>query len=230
MTDPPNQAESSASISRSAMSLGLVALIGTALLAWVHAVTAPRIAEQERRQLLDQLTQVIPADRFDNAMHDDYITVKDEGAFPGGQEVRVFRARLQGRPAAVVMKLRANDGYNGPIQLLVGIYASGEISGVRVLNHRETPGLGDGIEIARSDWIRSFTGKSLERPEAGGWAVKRDGGEFDQFTGATITPRAVVRAVHRALGYFDAHHEALLASPSEQSETPGENAEDATQP
>lgn len=203
------------SIKRSALSLGLIALVGTALLAWVHSLTGPRIAEQERLQLLDQLQQVIPADAFDNAVHEDYVSVREEAAFPGGQSVRVFRARRDGQPVAVAMKLRANDGYNGRIELLVGIYEGGGISGVRVLSHRETPGLGDGIDIDRSDWIRSFDGRSLESPEPSGWVVKRDGGVFDQFTGATITPRAVVRAVRRALEYFAANREALFTKPTE---------------
>lgn len=214
MNESPHTAPR-ASISRSAVALGLIALASAALLTWVHSLTEPRIAEQERRQLLEQLRQVVPPGRFDNEMHEDFITVRDETFFPGGQAVKVFRARQDGRPAAVAMKLRANDGYNGRIDLLVGIFADGRVSGVRVLGHRETPGLGDAIEIERSDWIRSFEGKSLERPGSLGWAVKRDGGEFDQFTGATITPRAIVNAVHRALQFFEASRNRLFSAPSE---------------
>jgi electron transport complex protein RnfG len=206
---------SPASIFRSSISLGLLALLGTALLTWVYWLAEPRIAEQERRQLLLQLEQVLPADRFNNAMHEDYIDVRNEAAFPGRQVVRVFRARQDEKPAAVVFRLIAPDGYNGRISLLVGILDSGKISGVRVLSHNETPGLGDGIEFQRSDWIRSFDGKSLNNPLASGWAVKRDGGDFDQFTGATITPRAVVRAVRRALEYFDTNRQSIFLSPSE---------------
>lgn len=209
--DSPPQA----SAMRSALSLGLIALASAALLTWVHSLTEGRIAEQERRELLRQLQQVVPSDRFDNAMHEDFISVRDEAAFPGGQEVQVFRARRNGQPVAVAMKLRANDGYNGRIDLLVGIFEDGRISGVRVLSHRETPGLGDAIDIERSDWIRSFDGKSLEQPGSAGWAVKRDGGVFDQFTGATITPRAVVGAVQRALQFFEASRDRLFSAPSE---------------
>lgn len=216
MTESPG----GVSISKSALALALIALIGTALLAWVNHLTAPRIAEQERELLLEQLQQVLPAERFDNAMHEDYITVTSEKAFPGGQEVRLFRARKDGLPVAVVMKLAAIDGYNGRIELLVGINSDGRISGVRVLRHRETPGLGDGIDLERSDWILSFDGKSLENPAPPDWTVKRDGGQFDQFTGATITPRAVVRAVHRALEYFEANKERLFSTPSEFQQGP----------
>ena len=126
----------------------------------------------------------------------------------------VYRARSEGRPVAAAMKLRANDGYNGRIDLLIGVYANGEVSGVRVLSHRETPGLGDGIDIARSDWILDFNGKSLRSPEPAGWTVERDGGVFDQFTGATITPRAVVHAVRRALEYFEENRETLFSAPA----------------
>lgn len=199
---------------RSAWSLGLLALLGTALLTLVYSLTGPRIAEQERRQLLMQLEQVLPAGVFNNDMHEDYTDVEDGTAFPGRQVVRVYRARLDSTPVAAVMRLSAPDGYNGRIDLLVGIYANGDISGVRVLGHSETPGLGDGIELERSDWILSFNEKSLGNPAGSGWAVKRDGGKFDQFTGATITPRAVVRAVHRAIVYFQANQQALFESES----------------
>lgn len=214
MNETPD-ASQQASVSRSALSLGLIALASAALLSWVYSLTESRIAEQERRDLLRQLQQVVPMDSFDNAMHEDVITVRHEVAFPGGQEVQVYRARRDGAPVAVAMKLRANDGYNGRIDLLVGIYEDSRISGVRVLSHRETPGLGDAIDIERSDWILSFEGKSLEQPGPDGWAVKRDGGVFDQFTGATITPRAVVDAVHRALQFFESNHEGLFSAPSQ---------------
>jgi len=212
MTD---NSESSASMLRSGLSLGLLALLATALLSLVYWWTQPRIAEQERRQLLLQLEQVLPAERFNNGMHEDYIDVSSQLAFPGGQQVRIFRARQDGMPTAAVFRLMVPDGYNGRIKLLIGILASGQISGVRVLDHHETPGLGDKIEIQRSDWILSFNGKSLVNPEKPGWTVKRDGGEFDQFTGATITPRAVIRAVRRTLEYFEGNRQAIFDRPTE---------------
>ena len=210
--------QNSSLVFRSALTLGLLALVGTALLSWVSSLTGPRIAEQERKQLLLQLGQVLPATAFNNAMHEDYTDVEDANAFPGRQVVRVYRARLDSTPVAAVMRLSAPDGYNGRIDLLAGIYAGGKISGVRVLGHSETPGLGDGIELQRSDWILSFDDKSLQNPIDSGWAVKRDGGTFDQFTGATITPRAVVRAVHRALIYFQANEQALFERESQFQE------------
>ena len=170
--------------------------------------------------ILEQLGQIVPPARYDNAMHEDYVRFRDERYFPQGQEVTAFRARQEGRPVAVILRFDAVDGYNGRIRLLVGIDTDGRVAGVRVVAHRETPGLGDGIERARSDWILGFDGKSLDSPGPTGWAVRRDGGEFDQFTGATITPRAVVEAVQRALEYFAANGPGLFdALPDQERET-----------
>lgn len=203
------------SLLRSAASLGLIAIVGTSLLAGIHRLTAGRIAEQERRAMLSQLGEIIPPERYDNDLQDDRITFRDEPHFPGGQEVTAFRARQGGRPVAVIFRFAATGGYNGPIQLLAGIDKDGNLTGVRVTSHRETPGLGDAIEIEKSDWIEDFEGRSLQAPGPSGWQVRRDGGVFDQFTGATITPRAVVEAVHRALQYYDAHREDLFAPAAE---------------
>ena len=202
---------------RSALALGLVAVIGTALLTFVHHLTAERIAAEERRVVLEQLGQILPAGEYDNVPLDDRYSFADEAWFPRGQTVTAYRARKAGRPVAVILRFRAVDGYNGDIKLLAGIRTDGSLSGVRVVSHKETPGLGDGIEVEKSDWVRGFDGKSLANPAAGGWAVKQDGGEFDQFTGATITPRAVVGAVRSALGYFEIAGKELFDKPSERA-------------
>jgi electron transport complex protein RnfG len=195
---------------RSALALGLVVIIGTLLLAGVDNLTRERIADQEQRVVLEQLEQILTANQYDNALHRDIYQFSDESAFPKGQTVTAYRARKQGQPVAVILRFAAPDGYNGRINLLVGIDTLGQLTGVRVTAHKETPGLGDGIEIERSDWILAFNGKSLLQPAAERWAVRRDGGEFDQMTGATITPRAVVNAVKRALQYFSAHQQELF--------------------
>jgi electron transport complex protein RnfG len=199
------------SFAKSALSLGLVAIIGTTLLSGVDRVTAERIAQQERRVVLQQLGQIIPPDRYDNALQDDLFTFADETWFPQGQQVVAYRARRNGKPVAVILRFAAVDGYSGPIDLLAGIEADGHLAGVRVIAHRETPGLGDAIEAGKSDWIRSFDGKSLGAPPAAAWAVRRDGGAFDQFTGATITPRAVIKAVRLALEYHERHRDLLYS-------------------
>lgn len=200
---------------RSAASLATVAIIGTALLTGVNELTAERIAEQERRVVLEQLSQIIKPERYDNRLQEDRIVIEDESYFPHGQSVTVYRARQGDKPAALVMKLAAVNGYNGTIRLLVGVNADGSLSGVRVASHKETPGLGDAIEIERSDWVLGFNERSLQDPSAAGWAVKRDGGKFDQFTGATITPRAVVEAVRMALEYFQKNQAFLFESPAQ---------------
>jgi electron transport complex protein RnfG len=211
-----NKASNSATGSpwRSAQALGLVVVLGTALLAVVHDLTRERIADQEQRAVLQQLQQIVPAGAYDNNLHLDFYQFRDEAHFPQGQLVTAYRARRNGEPVAVILRFAAMDGYNGRINLLAGINTQGQLTGVRVISHKETPGLGDGIEIERGNWIRSFEGKSLQQPGASQWAVRRDGGAFDQLTGATITPRAVVHAVRRALEYFQAHRQELFATPS----------------
>ena len=205
-------------IIRSAAALGLVAIAGTSLLTGVDFLTADRIAAQERRVILEQLGQIIPQ-QYDNQLLDDRFSFRNESYFPNGQEVIAYRARLQGEPRALVLKFNAVKGYNGNITLLAGINTDGSLRGVRIISHKETPGLGDAIEIEKSDWALDFSGKSLNDPEPDKWAVKRDGGEFDQFTGATITPRAVVDAVRLALEYFEAHREYLFDTAAESAES-----------
>lgn len=195
---------------RSGLLLGLIALIGTALLATVNALTYERIEEQERLRVLQQLNAIVPPGSYNNDLLEDLIEISDESFFRHPAPVRVYRARLDGQPVAVLMNITAPDGYNGDIRLLTGIDRNARVLGVRVVSHKETPGLGDPIEIERSDWILGFNNKSLLNPRENGWAVKRDGGEFDQFTGATISPRAVVKAVHEALIYFEANQQSLF--------------------
>lgn len=203
-------------ILKSAAALGVVAVIGTTLLTGVDALTADRIAAQERRVILEQLGQIIPRE-YDNSLLEDRIVFSDEDHFPKGQLVTAYRARLKNQPVAVVLKFNAVNGYNGNISLLAGINVDGTLRGVRVISHKETPGLGDAIETEKSNWINVFKNKSLKEPESDRWAVKRDGGAFDQFTGATITPRAVVDAVRLALEYFDAQREFLFETAADPS-------------
>ena len=206
-------------IIKSAAALGLVAVIGTALLTGVQRLTADRIAEQERRVVREQLAQILSPDLYDNSPQDDAVTVYDETLFPRGQAVTAYRARLAGEAVAVILRFRAVDGYNGDIHLLAGIHSDGRLAGVRVVSHRETPGLGDGIEAEKSDWVLSFDGRSLADPTPEDWTVRRDGGEFDQFTGATVTPRAVVAAVRMALEYFEQNRSELFAVPAGENGT-----------
>jgi electron transport complex protein RnfG len=189
------------------------AVAGAGLVAVTADATRERIAANERAYLLRSLNDVVPASAYDNDLFTDTIEVRDPELLGTEEPVTAYRARRGGRPVAVVLNVVAPDGYSGPIRLIVGIDADGALTGVRVVSHRETPGLGDDIEVERSDWILGFDGKRLDSLAPKEWAVKRDGGHFDQFTGATVTPRAVVKAVHNALIYFGANRERLLGRP-----------------
>jgi electron transport complex protein RnfG len=191
--------------------LAVFAAVGVGLVAFTEDATRDRIEANERAFLLRTLHDVLPPARYDNDVFNDTIQVSDLELLGSEDPVTVYRAFLGNRPAAVILTPVAPNGYSGPIRLLVGIDVDGRITGVRATSHRETPGLGDAIDSGRSDWILGFEGRSLGNPDLGGWAVKRDGGAFDQFTGATVTPRAVVKAVRNALVYFAAHRDALFA-------------------
>lgn len=189
----------------------LFAVLGTAMVAYTHDQTREQIAANERATLLRKLHRLVPAELHDNVLLEDTTTARDEALLGSDEPVMVYRARNNGEPVALVIAAIAPDGYSGSIKLLVGINVDGTLSGVRVVAHRETPGLGDAIDETRSDWIYSFDGKSLQAPDVSRWAVKKDGGDFDQLTGATITPRAVVKAARNALLYYRDHQEALFA-------------------
>lgn len=202
-----------------ALILGLFAIVGTGLVALTQAGTAERIAENERQALLRNLHQVVSPSLHNNDIYADSIEVTDP-MLGSAQPVRVYRARQDGQPVAAVIATIAPNGYGGGIKLLVGIRYDGTLTGVRVISHKETPGLGDAIEAERSDWVLGFNGRSLGNPKEKQWKVKKDGGVFDQFTGATITPRAIVEAVYSTLRYYQNHREALYrrgsTSPAEE--------------
>jgi len=182
--------------------LWLFAVAGTTLVAFTEFTTAEAIVENERQVLLRNLYALLPADRLDNDIASDTLQLPAAPLLGTESISTAYRARLQGEPVAVIFNSVAPDGYNGKIHLLVGVNIDASLAGVRVIKHAETPGLGDAIEIRKSPWIRGFDGKSLNNPDAVGWRVKRDGGEFDQLTGATITPRAIVAAVRNTLLYY----------------------------
>ena len=196
--------------------LGLFAIVGTLMVAFTHHNTAARIAANERAFLLRSLHALVKPSQHDNDLFTDVIQVKHTHYLGTEDAVNVYRARMAGEPVAVIINSVAPDGYSGNISLLVAIQHDGKLAGVRVVNHRETPGLGDAIEASRSDWVLGFNGKSLLNPDKKDWAVKRDGGKFDQFTGATITPRAVVKAVYNTLQYYEEHQDRLFAPLAKQ--------------
>jgi len=193
-----------------ALNLLFFALVGTALLALTYELTLDPIARSEESEKLKLITQIAPASVYDNdIMKDTRQLAADE--LLGNDDVSVaYIGLLKGRPSIAVLQAIAPDGYGGRIRLIVAIRSDGRIDGVRVISHNETPGLGDYIEIAKSKWITVFDGTSLDSPRESDWKVKKDGGAFDYMAGATITPRAVVKAVHKVLQYFAKHRDELF--------------------
>ena len=192
---------------RAAIGLGLFAILTAGLVAFVQMNTKERIIEQETRARLAALYALVPESYRDNdLLADSYTLYKDQDETPHN----VFLARSNNTVSAIILPWTAPDGYTAPIQLLVAIDIDGSLIGVRVVSHKETPGLGDKIELAKSNWILSFDERSLANTKQERWAVKKDGGAFDQLTGATITPRAVVSSVYEALKFFELHKTELL--------------------
>lgn len=194
--------------------LGVFAVVGTAIVAFTFDKAHVRIEENERIALLQKLSVLIPPAQYDNDPLEDVLMITSKAELGTDKPVTVYRARQAGKPiAAIFSPVVAPDGYSGPIKLLVAIRYDGSLAGVRVVAHRETPGLGDPIEETRSEWIFSFDKRSLSNPGALQWKVKKDGGIFDQFTGATITPRAVVKAVYNCLQYFSVNRDQIFDPP-----------------
>lgn len=194
--------------------LVLFAGIATAMLATTFDITSSEITHNEQQALRALITQVLPQTLYDNDLLESASSLAPDDLLGTHNVSRAWVARKQGQATGVVLEAIAPDGYSGDIALLIGIDAHGRITGVRVTTHKETPGLGDYIEIAKSRWITQFDGKSLTNPTESGWKVQRDGGRFDARAGATITARAVVKAVHGALHYFVRHRARLLATPA----------------
>ncbi len=187
---------------RAAAILLAFTIAGTALLALTYQATRGAIASQEKKAKLNLIGQILPAASYDNAILHDTLILPPTSLLGTETPTTTYRARLHGQPVAVVLEAIAPNGYGGKIDLLVAVKINGVINGVRVVSDHETPGLGDYIEIARSDWIKVFDGASLAKYHGKDWQVKKDGGKFDYMTGATISPRAIVKAVHNALRYF----------------------------
>lgn len=205
-------------IGRNSLVLGLFAVVVTLALAGTQLLTREEIAAQRRAAEARAYSEILPPTRYDNALLDDVRPVEDRELLGLEQPGKILVARRGGQVQAVIVPATAPDGYGGAIGLIVGINADGSVAGVRVVSHKETPGLGDRIDARKSRWIEGFAGRSLGDPAAALWAVKKDGGVFDQFTGATITPRAVTAAVKRTLQYFEANRAALLAPAATGSE------------
>lgn len=202
---------------RTGVILFMFAVVGTAMLAFTHDRTNPIITSGQLAEKRKLLNQVLPTTLYDNDLLASQQAVPPDDLLGTRQPSVLWLARRGGAFSGMVLEAVAPDGYNGNIALLIGIDASGTVRGVRVTAHRETPGLGDYIDRAKSEWIDQFSGKSLTTPEAKQWKVAKDGGKFDARAGATITPRAVVKGVKSALDYF-ARHRAAYAAPAKEAQ------------
>ncbi|MFQ2222388.1 electron transport complex subunit RsxG [Aeromonas enteropelogenes] len=202
------------SMRKNGLILALFALGCTALVVLTHELTKEKVAQQQQREKLQTLSALLPEGSYDNDLVASCKLVTSRKYLGSDQPQALYTATKGGVATGYALETIAPDGYSGAIRLIVGIHAKGTISAVRVLEHKETPGLGDKIELKKSGWINSFAGKFLSADNEASWAVTKDGGEFDAFTGATITPRAVVKAVKNLLTLQQKHPEWLSNAPA----------------
>jgi electron transport complex protein RnfG len=198
------------SITKNGLLLGLFAVVTTGVIAGTYLSTRGLVQDNIRAAEEHALLEIIPRDRHDNSMLDDAVALGDDALLGLREPRNAYRAKQNGEVVAVILPATARDGYTGDIDLIIGVNRDGSVAGVRVLSHRETPGLGDQIDYKKSQWVDGFIGRSLLNPKAEKWTVKKDGGVFDQFTGATITPRAVTAAVKRSLEFYAQQRPMLL--------------------
>lgn len=194
--------------------LALFAAITSLAIGWTYLGTQAQIELAVRRAEARQLMEIFPADTHNNELVDDTFMLDAETPLLGLRQNRQgYRVRQGERVIGVILPATARDGYSGDIRALVGVRSDGSIAGVRVVAHKETPGLGDKVDLRKSRWILGFNDLSLQNPAISDWTVSKDGGAFDQFTGATVTPRAVVVATRRALEYAELHNAFLFETP-----------------
>lgn len=196
---------------QTAVNLVFFSVLATAVLASTYFLTRDEIKKSEDAEKMKLINQIVPQSMYDNDIIKDTLAIPKDELLGTEDETLAYRARLQGEPSAVVLESIAPDGYSGRIWLVVAVRADGSLAGVRVVTHKETPGLGDYIELAKSQWIKGFDGKSRKEYTDADWKVIKDGGKFDYVAGATITPRAVVKAVNKALMYFEQNRDKLFA-------------------
>lgn len=211
------------SISKNSLILTAFAIATAGALALTNLGTQDRIATAERAAQQRALYEVIPQNQHDNDLLTDTVDIPPSAWAELGVDAnsKIHRARQNGTISALIIPAVAHDGYSGDISIIVGVNRDGTIAGVRTLLHKETPGLGDKIELKKHQWILSFDGKSLQIPVIEEWKVKKDGGVFDQFAGATITPRAVVGQVKRVLEFVATHKQILFNDTVKDSTKPG---------
>ncbi len=194
---------------KSATLLTVFVIIGIIFLLITKLITNPAIEKAKVEEMKIAFNQVLSSNEYDNSPFEDQKIITDIQAFKTPQPIVIYRARKNKQPVALIIETIAPDGYSGNIKIMVAIKNDNRVSGVRILEHKETPGLGDKIEIRKDDWVTKFNGMSVRDDNLAKWRVKKDGGQFDQFTGATITPRAVVKAVKNTILYVTEHKKEL---------------------
>lgn len=197
-------------IRQNSLGLSIFAVVTAGAIALTQVLTKEQIELNRAHAQAKALYEIVPKDTIDNDLLADTVTLVDSSQIGYDQPIDVYLARKDGKVTTVIFPVIAPDGYTGNINMIVGVNADGSMAGVRVLAHQETPGLGDKVELKKSDWVLGFENQRLEGADDAHWAVKKDGGRFDQFTGATITPRAVVNAAKRTMLTFQEHKEQFL--------------------
>lgn len=206
-------------ITRNGLTLACIAAVCTALVATTYHLTRERIAANEQAWLERSLEPALSGVFFEGSVTESKLIIPAPNALPGRGDALVYRVYADDEPVAALFAVTAPDGYAGPIDVLIGIDYDGTVTGVRILEHSETPGLGDRIESSRTDWVYQFDGRSLGDPPVDGWAIRRDGGQFDQLSGASVTPRAVIRAIRQTLLYFDENRDMIFTRQQDEQET-----------
>jgi electron transport complex protein RnfG len=201
-------------IIKTGATLAVIAAICTTLVAATYQLTRDRIVANEKALLEQSLQPALAGTSYEGNVSESRLVIQPPHDLPGNDAALIYRVYAQEKPVAALFAVTARDGFSGLIRILIGVGFDGAVTGVRILQHRETPGLGDKIESAKSDWIFQFDGRSMGNPEATGWAIRNDGGDFDQLTGASVTPRAVVGAIRDTLLYFDAHRDEIFSAES----------------
>jgi electron transport complex protein RnfG len=217
VSEPVKRASATPTIVQSGLILAVVAAICTTLVALTFNMTRERIAANEQAFLRQSLAPVLAGISFDNDLSTAAFVLRAPHVLPGTEDAVIYPLFAGSMPVAGLFVVTATDGFAGSIKLLIGIDFEGVVTGVRALEHNETPGIGDLIDVSRSDWIHIFAGASLEAPARDAWAIKRDGGAFDQLTGASVTSRAVVNAIDLTLRYFEVNREQVFAHVSPET-------------
>ncbi len=209
----------SGGVIKGGVTLAAIAAICTLLVAATYQLTADRIAANEQAWLERSLEPALSGLSFEGSITESKLEIPPPHDLPGNDTAIVYRVFAEGAPVAALFVVTARDGYAGPIRILVGVGTDGTVTGVRIVEHRETPGLGDRIDQSRSDWVFQFDGHSLGNPVEARWLLEVDGGDFDQLTGASVTPRAVIKAIRDTLIYFDAHRDEIFALPATEEQS-----------